>query len=65
MGTIVADLLTALGLIFVIEGLVYAAFPVGMKRMIVSILGMPASTLRVAGLISAMGGVALVWLVRG
>ncbi|WP_366655157.1 DUF2065 domain-containing protein [Fodinicurvata sp. EGI_FJ10296] len=60
-----ADLLTAIGLIFVVEGLVYAAFPVGMKRMIVSILGMPASTLRAAGLISAMFGLAVVWLVRG
>lgn len=60
-----ADLLTALGLIFVIEGLVYAAFPVGMKRMIVSILGMPPPTLRIAGLISAMAGLAVVWLVRG
>lgn len=59
------DFLTALALVLVIEGVVYALFPDAMKRMMVRLLDTPASALRTAGLASAMIGVFLVWLLRG
>ena len=60
-----ADLLTALALVLVIEGLLYAVFPESMKRMVVTILSVPPATLRMAGLAAAVVGVGIVWLVRG
>ncbi len=59
------DLLTALALILVIEGMVYSLFPDGMKRLMVQVLGLPAADLRAAGLIAAALGVGFVWLLRG
>ncbi|WP_165177551.1 DUF2065 family protein [Desulfovibrio sp. ZJ369] len=46
--------LRALGLAFVIEGLCWALFPSGMRRALLSLLPLPASRLRLAGL-AAMG----------
>lgn len=60
-----ADLITALALVLVIEGALYALFPDAMKRMILAIAEMPPAMLRNAGLIAAVAGVAIVWLVRG
>jgi uncharacterized protein len=59
-----ADLVTALGLVLVIEGLLLALVPDILKRMLADILARPAQALRMAGLISATIGVAIVWLVR-
>ena len=59
------QILIALALILVIEGVLYALFPEGMKRMLTHVLDQPASSLRTAGLISAVIGVGLVWLLRG
>ena len=58
------DLIVAIGLVLVIEGLLYAAFPEQMRRMIVAVLELPGSTLRAGGLVAAGGGIALIWLVR-
>ncbi|WP_119679032.1 DUF2065 domain-containing protein [Indioceanicola profundi] len=58
------DLLTALALVLVIEGLLYAAAPDGMRRMAAMAAETPSSTLRTAGLVAAIVGVALVWLLR-
>jgi uncharacterized protein YjeT (DUF2065 family) len=55
----------AFALILVIEGVLYALFPDGMKRMLVRMVDVPASSLRSAGLLSAVIGVVVVWLVRG
>lgn len=63
--TDVSDLLTALALVLVIEGLLYAAAPEGMKRMAATAAQAPASALRLTGLVAAVIGVALVWLIRG
>ena len=60
-----SDLLAALGLALVIEGIIYAGFPGRMKRMIVSILELPESVLRGGGLALAAVGLLIVWLVRG
>ena len=59
------DLFTALALILVIEGVLYALFPDGMKRLIAVALDIPPATLRRAGLVSAVVGVVLVGLLRG
>jgi len=59
------DLLTALALVLVIEGVLYAAFPAAMKRAIVAALAVPETTLRAAGLVAAVVGVAVVWAIRG
>jgi uncharacterized protein len=59
------DFLAAVGLVFAIEGLFLAAFPGGAKRTMTHVLEMPDGRLRIAGLVSALVGVAIVYLVRG
>lgn len=59
------DFLVALGLVFVIEGIVFAAFPAIAKRALAHVLETPDSMLRTVGIVSAVAGVVLVWLVRG
>ncbi len=59
------DLVTALALVLVIEGAVYALFPDAMRRMMSRAMELPGSALRYGGLTMALVGVALVWLVRG
>lgn len=59
------DLITALGLVLVIEGAVYALFPEAMKRMMVRFIDQPGAILRGAGVAAAALGVIVVWLVRG
>ena len=60
-----SDLLVALGLVLVIEGLIYAIAPEAMKRMVAQVLALPASSLRIGGLVAAGVGLAVVWAVRG
>jgi uncharacterized protein YjeT (DUF2065 family) len=60
-----SDFLAALGLVFVIEGLVFAALPGQAKRAMMSVLQTPDGALRVIGIGSAVIGLGLVWLVRG
>ena len=60
-----SDLITALALVLVIEGALYALFPEAMKRAILGVAEMPAAMLRNAGLIATVAGVAIVWLIRG
>ena len=58
------ELFTALGLAVAIEGALYALFPATMKRVLREALEQPENVLRVAGLAAAVGGVAIVWLIR-
>ena len=60
-----ADLITALGLALAIEGVAYALFPDGMRKMIVQVMEQPNSVIRTAGIVAAVAGVVIVWLVRG
>jgi hypothetical protein len=60
-----SEVVAAIGLVLVLEGVLYALFPEFMKRMAQQATQTPGDTLRVAGVISAALGVALVWLVRG
>ena len=59
------DFLVAVGLVFVIEGLVFAAFPHASKRAIISVLETPEHLLRAVGVVCAALGVLVIWLVRG
>ncbi len=52
--------LCVLGLVMVIEGLPYFAFPEKMKQWITQILELPARTLRVFGLVLMVTGLILV-----
>jgi uncharacterized protein YjeT (DUF2065 family) len=61
----VTELLAALALAIVIEGLLYAAFPKQMKKVLASIQSMPVSTIRAAALACAAAGLLLLWFVRG
>jgi len=60
-----ADFIVALGLVFVIEGLIFAASPSSAKNAMAHVLETPDGTLRLIGIASAVIGVVLVWLVRG
>ena len=60
-----SDFLIALGLVFAIEGLVFAAFPATVKRAMAHVMETPDAALRIVGLVSAAIGIALIWLVRG
>jgi uncharacterized protein len=59
-----SDLVTAVGLVFIIEGLVYAAAPAGLKAILARLEQVPDETLRMGGLIAVGVGVAIVWLAR-
>jgi uncharacterized protein len=59
------DLFTALGLVFVIEGLLWAAFPRMGLGLLEAAAQMPEQALRVAGATAIALGVFVVWLVRG
>jgi hypothetical protein len=52
-------------LFFAIEGILFAAFPMTAKQAMAAALGMSDSRLRLTGLVSAVLGVLIVWLVRG
>ncbi len=59
------DLLVGLGLAVAIEGVLYALFPDGMRRMMAQALTLPPEALRLGGLLAAAFGVGVVWLARG
>ncbi len=58
------DLLVALGLVFVIEGLLYALVPGHLKTMMKAIEGVADETLRIGGLAALGFGVFIVWVVQ-
>jgi uncharacterized protein len=59
-----SDLFAAFGLALVLEGVAYALFPDVMRNMMTQILSLPVSNLRLVGLVAAVVGVGIVWLVR-
>lgn len=59
------DFLAALGLVLVIEGLVYGGMPGLAKRMAEEVKSIPESALRIGGIAAMVAGVLIVWLVRG
>ena len=59
------DFIAAIGLVLVIEGLAFAAFPGVTKRAMALFLETPEAQLRTVGVVSAVLGVAIVWAARG
>ena len=60
-----SDLFSALALAIALEGIIYALFPDGMKRIMAVAVEQPNNNLRVAGLTAAGLGVGLIWFIRG
>jgi uncharacterized protein len=60
-----SDFIVALGLVFVIEGLMFSAFPATAKRAMDSVQHTPDGTLRTVGIVSAVLGIVLIWVIRG
>jgi|TARA_B110000438_G_scaffold181317_1_gene173222 uncharacterized protein YjeT (DUF2065 family) len=55
------ELFIAIGLLFFIEGILYALFPSKMKNMLKAIEKQPVNQLRVGGLLFAVIGFVIVW----
>jgi uncharacterized protein len=60
-----SDLLVGIGLVLVIEGLVYAAAPTAMRKMAERLPELSDQTLRLSGVMALAAGVFVIWLVRG
>jgi uncharacterized protein YjeT (DUF2065 family) len=58
------DFIAALGLVLVIEGIAFAAFPAATKRAMTVMLESSESQLRTAGIAAAILGIIVVWLTR-
>jgi len=59
------NLLAAFGLVLVIEGALYALFPDFMRRAMAMMLSMEEMQIRISAVVSAVVGLALVWLALG
>jgi uncharacterized protein YjeT (DUF2065 family) len=58
------DFLVGLGILCVLEGLMFAASPAWMRRAMKSALATPDNILRTVGIVSAVIGLLLIWFVR-
>ena len=58
------DLAAALGLMLVVEGILPFLSPAGVRRAFERLAAMEDKALRVAGAVSMLAGVAVIWLVR-
>lgn len=58
------DLIAAFGLVLVIEGVLYAAFPGPVRRMMEIARVLPDAQLRAGGLGALLAGMVIVWLAR-
>ncbi|GHC75371.1 DUF2065 domain-containing protein [Limoniibacter endophyticus] len=59
------DLVTAIGLVLVFEGLVYGGFPTLAKKLAQEAAITPERLLRIGGLSAMVVGVLIVWFARG
>ena len=60
----IPDLLMALGLVLVIEGLLYALVPGHLKAMMLAMQKLSDDQLRIGGVAAMSLGVGVVWIVR-
>lgn len=58
------DFLIGIGIVLVLEGLLFAAIPGWMRQAMKSAMLTPDNILRAVGLASAVIGLILIWLVR-
>jgi len=59
-----SDFLIGLGILFVFEGLMFAASPEWMRKAMKSAMVTPDHILRAVGIGSAVAGLILIWAVR-
>jgi uncharacterized protein YjeT (DUF2065 family) len=59
-----SEFMVALGLVFVIEGLAFAAFPGATKRAMQAVHESPEMALRLIGIGSAIVGLLIIWAMR-
>lgn len=60
-----SDLIVGIGLVLIIEGLLWAAFPDLANRLLAAAAETPEATLRFAGAGAIALGLLIVWFVRG
>ena len=60
----IAVALLAIGLVLIVEGLVYALAPSLIEELLDTLRALPLKTLRVMGLLALAVGVAVVWLAK-
>ncbi len=60
-----SDLIVGIGLVLVIEGLLWAAFPWLAVKMLIAASETPIDTLRTAGALALIAGAVIIWSVRG
>tara|TARA_B100000886_G_C20350954_1_gene460849 strand:- start:648 stop:833 length:186 start_codon:yes stop_codon:yes gene_type:complete len=58
------DLLSAIGLIFILEGLLLFSSPRRLKKILQVITIYPESKIRVIGTVSIFLGIVLLWIIR-
>lgn len=58
------DLATAVLLILVLEGTLYALFPEAMRRLLMGVAAQPPDALRNAGLFSLAIGAGMLWIIK-
>ena len=59
-----ADFLIGVGMLLVIEGLLFAAAPGWMRKAMESVLHTPDTILRLSGIGTAIVGLIVIWLIR-
>jgi uncharacterized protein YjeT (DUF2065 family) len=59
-----SDLIAALGLALAVEGILFAAFPDSMRRAMYEAAHSPSDQMRIVGIVSAVIGLGVIWLVR-
>ena len=64
MGVVWQDLLAALALLLVIEGMVPFLNPQSLRRMLETVSQLDDRTLRIAGLVSMLCGLVMLYIVR-
>jgi uncharacterized protein YjeT (DUF2065 family) len=58
------DLIAALGLALVVEGILFAAFPEGMRKAMYEAAHSPSDQMRIIGIASAIIGLGIIWGIR-
>jgi uncharacterized protein YjeT (DUF2065 family) len=58
------DFLGGVGLVFAIEGLMFAAFPGFVRNRMTEALELGEGKMRTVGIVSAIIGVVIIWVVR-
>lgn len=59
------DILTGIGLVLVIEGLVYALAPSLVERLLEALRALPEEARRNLGLLTLVSGLAILWIAHG